>query len=160
MTLFFDVLLDDFVGDVPRTDTEVSARPHVAAPELLPQMWKLLHQLVAALAFQHLEQSRNRQAWRHAHEEVDVVARYMTFHDGDFVSAADFADQFSESRTYFTSHHWFTILRDPDDVQVDAKNSVRAVPIFGHGVRLYHARENLLKSSPKGEGFNPPRWRQ
>ncbi len=40
MTLLLDVLLDDFVGDVARTDAEVSARPQVPAPELLSQVWK------------------------------------------------------------------------------------------------------------------------
>jgi hypothetical protein len=45
-------------------------------------------------------------------------------------------------------------------VQVNAKNSVRAVSVFCHDDRLYHAPENLLKSSPKSKGFNPPRWGQ
>jgi hypothetical protein len=46
-------------------------------------------------------------------------------------------------------------------VQVDAENGVCAMPILCHGLGLYHApNKNLLKSSPEGEGFNPPRWGQ
>ena len=160
MTLLFNVLLDNFVGDVAAANAKISARPEVAAPELLSQMWKLVHQLVGTLPFQHLEQPTDALAWRHAHEQVNVVARDMPFHNRDFVSAADFADQLTESGADFTTHDWLTILRDPDDVQVNTKNRVRAVPIFCHGCALYHAAENLLKSSPKGEGFNPPRWGQ
>ena len=160
MTLFFDVLFDDVVRHVPRTDAEVSARPHVPTPELLPQMWKLTHQLVRTLAFQHLEQPADALARRHAHEEMNVVARHMSFDNRHFLSTADFADQFSKSCSNFPTHDWFAILRDPDDMQVDAENRVRAVPIFCHGCALYHAAENLLKSSPQGEGFNPPRWGQ
>ena len=160
MTLFFDVLLNDFVSDVAAGNAKVASRPEVASPELLSQMWELTHQLVGTLPFQHLEQPANRQTWRHAHEQMNVVAGDVPFHNRDFVSTADFADQLSESCANFTSHHGFAILCDPDDVQVDAKNRVCAMPIFCHGKGLYHARENLLKSSPKGEGFNPPRWGQ
>jgi hypothetical protein len=160
MTLFFDVLLDDFIGHVAARNAKVSARPEMATPEFLSQVWKLMHQLVGTLSLEHLEQPTNGQTRRHAHEQMNVIAGDVSFHNRDFVRAAYFADQLSKSCAYFTSHHWFAILRDPNDVEVDAKNSVCAMPIFCHGLRLYHALENLLKSSPKGEGFNPPRWGQ
>ena len=160
MTLFFDILLDDVIGHVPRTDTEVAACPEVSAPELLSQMWELTHQLVGTLPFQHLEQSADRQTRWHAHEQMNVVSRHMPFHDRHFMRAADFADQFTDSCANLTSHHGLTVLRDPDDVQVNAKNSMRAMSVLCHDHRLYHAPENLLKSSPEGEGFNPPRWGQ
>ncbi len=63
----------------------------------------------------------------------------MAFDNRYFLAAADFADQFSESCANFTTHDWLTVLRDPDDVQVDAKDRVCAVPIFSHGSALYHA---------------------
>ena len=135
MTLFFDVLLDNFIGDVATRDAKVAARPQVAPPELLPQVRKLMHQLVRTSPLEHLEQPTNRHARRHAHEQMNVVAGDMSFHDRHFMRAADFADQLSEPRADFTSHHWFTILRDPNDVQVDAKDCMRAVSIFGHGAQ-------------------------
>ena len=132
MTLFFDVLFDDFVRHVPRTDAEVASRPHVPTPELLSQVRKLTHQLVRTLPFQHLQQTADRDSWRHAHEQMDVVTRHMPFDNGHFRSAADFADQFPESHADFPTHDGFTILRDPDNVQVDAENCVRAMPVFCH----------------------------
>ena len=123
-------------------------------------MWELVHQLVGTLPFQHLEKTTNRQTRRDAHQQMNVVACDMPFHNRDFVCAADFADQLSEPGADFAAHDWLTILRNPDDVQMNAKNSMCAMPIICHGLGLYHASENLLKSSPKGEGFNPPRWGQ
>jgi hypothetical protein len=74
MTLFFDVLLDDFVGDIAAADAKVSACPQVASPELLSQVWELTHQLIRTLSLEHLEQPTNSQTWRHAHEQVEVIA--------------------------------------------------------------------------------------
>jgi hypothetical protein len=60
----------------------------------------------------------------------------VPFHNRDFLAAANFADQFSETCANFTSHDWFTILRDPNNVEVDAKNGVCAMPILCHGCGL------------------------
>ena len=136
MTLFFNILLDDFIGDVAAADTEIPSCPEVASPELLSQMWKLMHQLVGTLPFQHLKQPTDGQTRRHAHEQMNVVAGDMPFHNRDFMSAADFADQLTESGANFTSHDGFAILCDPDQVQVNAKNSVCAMPVVCHGLRL------------------------
>ena len=136
MTLFFDVLLDDFVGDIATTDAKVSACPEVASPEFLSQVWKLVHQLVRTLPFQHLEQPTDGQTRRHAHEQMNVIAGDMTFHNCDFVSAADFTDQLSKSGANFTSHDGLAVLCNPNQVQVNAKNRVRAMPIVCHGLGL------------------------
>jgi hypothetical protein len=136
MTLFFDVLLDGFISHIAARYTKVSACPDVASPELLSQVWKLLHQLVATLPLEHLEQAADRDSWRHAHKQMNVVARHMPFDNGDFLASADFADQFSQSRANFTSDDGFAILRHPDNVQVDAENRVCAMPILCHARTL------------------------
>ena len=132
MTLFFDVLLDDFVGDVATRNAKVSARPHVATPELLSQMWKLMHQLVRTLPLEHLEQPTDGHSRWHTDEQMNVIAGDMPFHDRHFRSAADFADQLSEPCANFTTHDWLTIFRDPDDVQMNAKDCMRAMSVFCH----------------------------
>jgi hypothetical protein len=60
MALLLDVVLDDFVRDVPRADAEVPGRPHAPPSELLAQVRDLVHELVRGLPFQHLEQSADR----------------------------------------------------------------------------------------------------
>ncbi len=138
MALLFDVFFDDFIRDVTRTDAEVAARPQVASPELLPQVWKFMHHLVGRLTFQHLHQSADGHLWRQAEEQMHVVAGDVPFDNRHFRVAADFADQLTESETYFTRHHGLAVLRHPDDVQMDAKDRMCAVPIVGHRANLSH----------------------
>jgi hypothetical protein len=45
-------------------------------------------------------------------------------------------------------------------MQVNFKNCVRATSIFFHPPTLSYRRANVLKLSPKGEGFDPPKVRQ
>ncbi len=132
MTLFLNVLFDDLICDVAATHTEVAARPQVSAPKLLPQMWKFVHHFVGRLPFQLLDEAADRHTWRHAQEQMDMIFRHVPFHDCDLRSAADFADQLTESETYFTCHDRLTILRHPHNVQMDAKDRMCAVPIVRH----------------------------
>jgi hypothetical protein len=42
-------------------------------------------------------------------------------------------------------------------VQMNFKDRMRAVSVIFHGATLAW-QSNLLKPSPEGEGFDPPRW--
>jgi hypothetical protein len=42
-------------------------------------------------------------------------------------------------------------------MQMYLENSVCSAPIFLHPLTLPQPRKNVLKPSPKGEGFYPPR---
>jgi len=141
MVLIGDVLFDDFIGDVARADAEVAARPQMSPPELLLQMRELVQQFVRTLPLEHLHEATDGDSRRHADEEMDMVFRDVSFHDRDFVRAADFAEQFSDPQPDFTAHHWLAILRDPDQVQVDAKDRMCAVPIIRHAPNLARGRK-------------------
>jgi hypothetical protein len=142
MTLLLNVLLDDFVSDIAATDAEVSSGPHVAAPELASQVRKLVHQLERGLPLEHLEQSADRHLRRDAHEQMHVVFRDVTFHDGHFQVATDFADQFSDSDTDFSCHDRLAVLSDPDQMQMNLECSVRAAPV------IFHAGESSMTVAP------------
>ena len=73
MALLFNVLLDDFVGDVSRTDAEVSARLHVTPPELLSQVRELVHHFVRGLPFQQLEQPTDCYLRRDRDEQMHMI---------------------------------------------------------------------------------------
>lgn len=139
MALLFDVFFDYFIGDVARTDAEVTARPQVASPELLSQVWKFMHHLVGRLTLQHLHQSANGHLWRKADEQMHVVAGDVPFDNRHFRVAADFADQLSEPETYFARHHGLAVLRHPHYVEMNAKDCMCAVPIVRHRANLSHA---------------------
>ena len=137
MILLLNVLRDDLVRDVTRTDAEVSSRPHVPPPEFLSQVRELMHQLERAFPLQHLKQSADRDLRRNAHEQMHMVTRDVPFHDPDFMVATDFADQFSDSQPNFTRHHWLTVCCHPDEVQVNPEGGVRAAPVVLHGGASY-----------------------
>lgn len=137
MALLLNVLLDDFVGDVARTDTEVAARPHVPPPELLSQVWELVHQFVRSLPFQQLEQTADRHLRRETDEQMHMIFRDVSLANRHFLVAADFADQLSEPSADFPCHHGLAVLSDPHQMQVNLERGVRAAPVILHGSASY-----------------------
>lgn len=137
MALLLDVLLDDFVRDVPRADAEVSARPHVPPPELLAQVRELVHQLVRGLPFQHLEQPADRHLRRDRDEQVHVILRDVPLVDGHLLVPADLADQFPEPGADLARHDRLAVLGNPVQMQVDLEGGVRAAPVVLHGGASY-----------------------
>ena len=159
MILLLDVLHYHFIRHVATAATEVSSRPNVSSPELLAKVRKLLQKLISCLPFQPLQQSADCHLRRYAHEQVNVVTRDVPFHYGDFVRRTDFSNQVSDSETDFTRESGAAIFRSPDQMQMNLKYGVSATPIIFHAATLARP-QNLLKPSPKGEGFDPPRVRQ
>lgn len=141
MALIGNVLFDDFIGDIARTDAEVAARPQMSPTELLLQRRELMQQFVGTLPLEHWHQATDGDARRHADEELNMVFRDVSFHDRHFVRAADFAEQCSDPQPDFTAHHWLAILRHPDQVPVEAKDRMCAVAIFRHALNLARGRK-------------------
>ena len=159
MVLFFDVLHYHFIGHVATAATEVSPRPDVSSPELLLKVRKLLQQFIGRLPFQPLQQAADGHLWRDAHKQMYMIARDVTFHYRDFVFCTNLSNQVSHSQTNFTCKSRTTIFSRPDNVQMNLKYGVSATPVIFHATTLAW-QSNLLKPSPKGEGFDPPRLRQ
>ena len=157
MTLLLDVLLDHFICHVPAAATKVPSRPDVSAPELLTKMRKLLQQLEGCLPFQPLHESGDRYLRWNADEQMDMVARDVTFDNCYLVSATYLTDQLSHSQPDFARQDGAAVFGSPDYVQMNFKDRMRAVSVIFHGATLAW-ESNLLKPSPKGEGFDPPRW--
>ena len=97
-----------------------------------------MHQFVGSLPFQHLEQPTNRDLWRDAHEQMHMVFRDVSFDDGEFLAATDFTDQLSETGSDLACHHGLAVLGDPDQMQVNLEDSVRAAPVIFHAWNLAH----------------------
>jgi hypothetical protein len=159
MILLLDVLHYYFICHIAAAATKVSSRPDVSAPELLSEVRELLQQLVGRLPFQPLQQSADRHLWRDAHEQMNMIARDVPFHYGHFVACTYLSNQVSHSEANFACKSRATIFRCPDNMQMNLENSVSATPVIFHEATLARL-ENLLKPSPKGEGFDPPRVRQ
>ena len=160
MTLVRYVLGYHFVGHVAAAATKIPPCPQVPTPKLLLQMRKLAQQLVRTLTLQPLYQSTDRYLRWYRHKQMHMIFRHMTLHDRHFVLPTYLPYQIPHSRCHFSRQRWSPILRRPYYVQMYLENRVGAVSIFLHPQTLSYCELNVLKLSPKGEGFNPPKMGQ
>lgn len=157
MTLRLNVFHDGIVGHVAATAAKVASRPDVPSPKFLPQMRKFVQQLVGRLPLQALQKSADRNLRRYRHEQVNMVLRHMPLENRNIMMTTDLPDQIPNPCPNFARQHPTPILRNPDQMQMNLVHSVRAMPIVFHAPNLAYRKQKLLKPSPKGEGFNPPR---
>ena len=160
MTLVRYVLGYHFVGHVAAAATKISPCPQVTTPKLLLQMRKLAQHLVRTLPLQPLYQSTNRYLRWYRHKQMHMIFRHMTLHNRHFVLPTYLPYQIPHPRCHFSRQRWTPILRRPYYMQMDLENRVRPMTIFLHPQTLSYCHLNVLKLSPKGEGFNPPKMRQ
>jgi hypothetical protein len=159
MILLLDVLHYHLICHVATAATEVPPRPDVPTPELLSEVRELSKQFVGGLPFQPLQQPADCHLRRDTYKQMNVIARDVPFHYRHFVGRAYFSNQVSHSETDFTRERRPSVFGRPNNVQMNLENGVSATPVIFHEATL--ARQaNLLKPSPKGEGFDPPRVRQ
>ena len=159
MILLLDVLHYHFIRHVATAATKVPPRPDVSAPELLSKVREFLQQFIGRLPFQPLQQSADCHLWRDAHEQMNMIARDVPLHYCHFMARTDFTNQVPHSEANFTRESRAAVFRCPNDVQMNLENSVSTTAVIFHAATLAW-QSNLLKPSPKGEGFDPPRVRQ
>ena len=160
MTLVRYVLGYHFVGHVAAAATKIPSCPQVASPKLLLQVRELTQHLVRTLSLQPLYQSANGYLRGDRYKQMNMIFRHMTLHDRHFVLPTDLPYQIPHSRCHFSRQRRSPILRRPYYVQMYLENRVRAVSIFLHPQTLSYCQLIVLKLSPKGEGFNPPKMGQ
>jgi len=171
LTIYFEIVISimtlvryifgyHLVAYVAATATKISPCPQVATPKLLLQMPKLAQHLVQTLTLQPLYHSADRYLRGYRYKQMHMIFRHMTLHDRHFVLPTYLSYQIPHSRCHFPRQRWSPILRRPYYVQMYLENRVGAVSIFLHPQTLSYCELNVLKLSPKGEGFNPPKMGQ
>lgn len=149
--------LDHFIGHIATAAAEIPPRPHMPSPERFPQVGKLRQKLVRRLPLQPLDQSTYRNLRRNRYHQVHVILGNMPFQNLDLLRPTGLADQIPHPNPNLAGQHRTAILGNPDQVKVNTEYAVRAMPVFRHVRSL---TQKTLKLSPKGEGFNPPKWGQ
>lgn len=86
-----------------------------------------------------------------------VVGRYMPLQNIHARLLAFLPHHCPNPFRHFPLQYLVSIIRDPDNMQMDRKNRVGPMSIITHASQL---TQNLLKLPPKGGSFNPPNWRQ
>jgi len=153
-TLFFNILHDHFVSDIPRTRYKVSPSPHVATPKGSAQTLVLHHHFTRSLPLNRLNQLTNRHVRRNRDKKMNMVPRYIALYYLNILGFANFSDQVPNPQCYITTEYWLAVFGYPDYVIFDI-----VYGMAGFAVVLHTA--SILKSSPKGEGFSPnPRMGQ
>ena len=112
----------------------------MSPPKLLLQVRKLGHQVVCRTTLQPFPQAADRYLRQQRDQQMRVVFRHVPFHDRYFVLATYIPDQVSHSRRNLTLQRRSPTLRDPHQMQVDFKGSVRASPVFCQPRSLSGAR--------------------
>src|SRR3954470_4775457 len=153
LVLISNVLGNNFIGYIPRTATEIAARPQVPSPKLLLQVRKVRQQMMGCFALQPLQQSADRYLRRNRKEQMHMILRHMPLHYLYFVLPANVTDQVAHSHRYISRQRRPSVLRDPHQMQMNLKYRVRAPSVFWHPLSLPAAR--LLKPSPVRRGLQP-----
>ena len=160
MTLTLNILRHHFIRDISTAAAKIPSRPDMPTPKLLLQMRKLLQQLVRRLPFQPLYQPADRYLRRYRYKNMHVIFRNVPLHDRYLFIPTNLSDQFTYPSRHFPGQGWPSVLRHPHQVQVYFEYAVRPSPILFHTPYLPQPYQCMLKPSPKGEGFNPPRLGQ
>jgi hypothetical protein len=63
---------------------------------------------------------------------MDMILRQMPFDDFNVFVATYFSDQIPDSIGHATFQNWFTILRDPHQMQVDHEYGMRSMAVSFH----------------------------
>lgn len=127
-----DVLRHHLIGHVSGTAAEVPTRPNMPTPELLLPVRELRYQVVRRFPLQPLQQPADRYLRWDRHHQMHVVLGYVPLHNLDLMLAANVPDQVPDARGYLSGQSRSPVFRNPDQMQMDLENGVRAASIFWH----------------------------
>src|SRR5206468_10078386 len=153
LVLISHVLSNNFIGYIPRTATEIVARPQVPSPKLLLQVRKFRQQMMGCFALQPLQQSADRHLRRNRKEQMHMILRHVPLHYLHFMLPANVTDQVAHSHGHISRQRRASVLPDPHQMQMNLKYRVRAPSVFRHPLSLPPAR--LLNPSPVRRGLQP-----
>ena len=133
------IFLHRLFRDVARAPRAVSYCPEVTAPISLAQGRVLFLKPAARPPLHPLDQVTERLRRRVLDVHMDVVFAHHAFEDAHVLGVADLHEQVPASHLDVTCEHFVAVLRDPDDVRRQSRDSVPAMPILFHGRDFYHA---------------------
>ena len=154
--LFFDVLLDEFVGDGTAGDGAVPSRPEVPSPEDFGQMGVVAEKCVGALALDVLHYVADGEFWRIGDEEVDVIRGDLPGEDVDINLGAEPTYKISHRLSKLTSEHPLPVFGYPDEMHLQIVFGVAAGVIRPHHGSNSSAAYLGSEGPPKGGGLYLP----
>ena len=156
-TLRPNVLRDHLVGYVPARTYEVSATPKVPAPERRPQLPVVHEKSVRGLTLDGLHHPARSYMRRHAQQQMPMIGPDMARQDFDVVTPTNLADQVPHLLGNLAPQDRLALLGGENEMVVQLIDGMGGATV---GTYAHHRTASLLKASPQGEGFLPPRMRQ
>ena len=147
--LFFDILLDHFVGDITRADGKIPTSPKVFASELLFRMWKFGRQHARAYSVHPLRDLADILGRVIGNEHMDMFAGYLTRNDFNLVLQCNLSQKVPSSNRNWSREHPFPVLGNPNQVDFHVRLCMSSELIKSHSGQFINF------SSPEGEGFPP-----
>jgi len=83
------------------------------------------------------------------HKKMYMIFGDVTFQNFYILSFANLTDQVTDTNGHVSKENRFAVFRDPYYMNLQIGNGMNPSAI------MLHNTANLLKSSPKGEGFSP-----
>jgi hypothetical protein len=148
--LFSNVFLDHLVCQIPGADCQVSPRPEITPPKLLPQMGKLLKENPRTDPLEPLHDRADIHVWSIRHQNVNVVARHFAGQYHDLMLHRDLPDQVAHAKRDLTCQHLLPVLWNPDKVHLQIVLRVGAQLVSFHATTLHNPKARL-----QGGGFPP-----
>ena len=97
--MLLNVLKYDLICDGTAGGTKVASGPEMSAPTALPNVGKLLLDLVRGSSLHALHEPAHRNARRDRHEQVDMIVGQHAADDRGYHLATNLANDFTNSLT-------------------------------------------------------------
>ncbi len=130
--LLFNVLLNNFIGDIARGHGKVAPAPEVTSPVEFAEVGKGGEYLVRAFALNELGHFAYRIFGRNGEEEMDVIRGYLAAHDFKVILGADLPDEIPNRNPDGSGEYLLAIFRDPDEMHLQIVASMGAGTIALH----------------------------
>ena len=130
--LFFNILLNHFIGDITGTYSQITTSPEMPAPKQLTKMRKFGKKNSRAYAFQPLHNFADILDRAIADKHVDMIARYLPGGNLQLMFHGYLAQNISGSYSNLARQNPLPVLRNPDEMNFQIGLGVRSQSITSH----------------------------
>lgn len=136
----FQILCNQFIGDVAAAPCAVANRPEVLAPISPSQLPELLLQASRCPPFEPLDDFAHRLRGRVLNQHMDVIFTDHPLENPDVFRIANLHDQVVAALLDLSLQDWVAVLRHPDQVDSQACNRVAVEAVLRHATVLPQSR--------------------
>ena len=150
--MFCDICFDHLVSDRTRAHCQISSRPKMTTPELLPEVRKFLKKHSRTCPLQPLYYLAYILVRKIRNQNVNMVASNLPRNYLDLMFHGNLPDQVAHTYCHRPNQYLLTVFRNPYQVNFNIVGRVRAFTVPSHATILHDSSLRL-----KARGFHHPR---